>query len=93
MAASLANKKPALGGLEKAQALRSFLTATSDSSPAIMPSSQIGLVGTGVAAAGAAQTVDVVVMSAVQLLKVRGQPVAGCELRSESAAPNQHGRY
>ena len=34
------NKKPALGGLEKAQALRSFLTATRDSSPAMMPSNQ-----------------------------------------------------
>ena len=48
------NKKPALGGLEKAQALRSFLTATRDSSPAIIPSSQIGLVGTGVAVGAAA---------------------------------------
>ena len=41
------NKKPALGGLEKAQALRGFLMATRDSSPAIMPSSRSGLVGTG----------------------------------------------
>jgi hypothetical protein len=48
------NKKPALGGLETAQALRSLLTATSVSSPAIMPSSQIGLVGTGVAVGAAA---------------------------------------
>ena len=40
-------KKPALGGLEKAQALRSFLMPTSDSSPAMMPSSHSGLVGTG----------------------------------------------
>ena len=46
------NKKPALGGLEKAQALRSFLMPTSDSSPAMMPRSQIGLVGTGVALDG-----------------------------------------
>ncbi len=41
------NKKPALGGLEKAQVLRSLLIPTSDSSPAIMPSSHSGLVGTG----------------------------------------------
>ena len=54
--------KPALGGLEKAQVLRSFLTATKDSSPAMMPSSHNGLIGTGVAAAGVAQTVDVVVI-------------------------------
>jgi hypothetical protein len=40
----------------------------------MMPSSQIGLVGTGVAA-GAAQTVNVVVMSVVPLLKVCDQPV------------------
>ena len=32
--------------------MRSFLTATSDSSPAMMPRSQIGLVGTGVALDG-----------------------------------------
>ena len=51
------NKKPALGGLEKAQALRSFLTATRDSSPAIIPSSQIGLMGTGVAVGAAASAV------------------------------------
>ena len=31
------------------QALRSFLKPTSDSSPAMMPSSHSGLVGTGVA--------------------------------------------
>ena len=31
--ASLDNKKPALGGFEKAQVLRSFLIPTSDSSP------------------------------------------------------------
>ena len=41
------NKKPALGGLEKAQTLRSFLMATSDNKPAMMASNQIGLVGTG----------------------------------------------
>ena len=46
----LIDRKPALGGLEKDQALRNFLTATSDSKPAIMPSSQSGLVETGVAA-------------------------------------------
>ena len=40
------NKIPALGGLEKAQALRSFLTANRDSSPAMMPRSHSGLVGT-----------------------------------------------
>jgi hypothetical protein len=44
--ASLANKKPALGGLEKAQALRSVLMATRDNSPAMMASSHSGLVGT-----------------------------------------------
>jgi hypothetical protein len=32
-----------LGGLEKAQALRSLLIPTSDSSPAMMPSSHRGL--------------------------------------------------
>ena len=48
------NKKPALGGLEKAQALRSFLIPTRDNSPAMMPSSHSGLVGTGVAADEAA---------------------------------------
>jgi hypothetical protein len=32
-ATSPANKKPALGGFEKAQVLRSFLIPTSDSSP------------------------------------------------------------
>ena len=32
---------------ELTQALRSFLMPTSDSSPAMMPSSQLGLVGTG----------------------------------------------
>ena len=41
---------------ELTQALRSFLTATKDSSPAIITRSQIGLVGTGVAAAGAGAT-------------------------------------
>ena len=41
-----------LGGLEKAQALRRFLKPTSDSSPAMMPSSHRGLVGTGVAVDG-----------------------------------------
>ena len=46
-ATSPANKKPALGGLETVQALRSFLMPTSDNKPAMMPSSQIGLVGTG----------------------------------------------
>ena len=37
---------------ELTQALRNFLTATRDSSPAMMPSSHSGLVGTGVAVAG-----------------------------------------
>jgi hypothetical protein len=37
---------------ELTQALRSFLTATRDSKPAIIPRSQIGLVGTGVALDG-----------------------------------------
>ena len=50
------NKKPALGGLEKAQALRSFLMASSDSSPAMMPNSHSGLVGTGVATVGSGGT-------------------------------------
>jgi hypothetical protein len=45
--ASLDNKKPALGGLEKAQALRSLLMPSRDNSPAMMPSSHSGLVGTG----------------------------------------------
>jgi hypothetical protein len=36
--ASSANKKPALGGLDEAQALRSFLIPTRDSSPAMMKS-------------------------------------------------------
>jgi hypothetical protein len=70
-----ANKKPALGGLEKAQGLHSFMKPTSDSSPAMMPSSHSGLIATVVTAAGAAQTVNVVVMSVVPLLKVCDQPV------------------
>jgi hypothetical protein len=37
---------------ELTQTLRSFLTATKDSSPAMMPSSHSGLVGTGVATVG-----------------------------------------
>jgi len=41
------NKKPALGGLEETQVLRSLLTATRDNKPAMMPSSHSGLVGTG----------------------------------------------
>jgi hypothetical protein len=36
------NKKPTLGGLERAQALRSFLMATRDSSPAMIASSHSG---------------------------------------------------
>ena len=40
-------KKPALGGLEKVQALRNFLMPTRDNKPAMMPSSHSGLVGTG----------------------------------------------
>ena len=43
------NKKPALGGLEKAQVICSFLTATRDNSSTMMPSNHSGLVGTGVA--------------------------------------------
>ena len=38
------------------QALRSFLKPTSDSKPAMMPSSHSGLVGTGVATFGAGGT-------------------------------------
>ena len=41
---------------EPTQALRSFLTATRNNSPTMMASNQIGLVGTGVAAAGAGAT-------------------------------------
>ena len=41
------NKKPALGGLGEAQTLRSFLMATSDNKPAMLPSSHSGLAGTG----------------------------------------------
>ena len=41
------NKKPALGGLKETQALRNFLMPTRDNSPAMMPSSHSGLVGTG----------------------------------------------
>ena len=41
-----------LGGLEKDQVLCRFLKPTSDSSPAMMPSSHRGLVGTGVARYG-----------------------------------------
>ena len=44
---TVTNKKPALGGLGEAQALRSFLIPSSDSSPAMMPNSHSGLVGTG----------------------------------------------
>ena len=55
----ITNKKPALGGLEKDQALRSLLTATRDNSPAMMPSSHSGLVGTGVAAGAGATTTPV----------------------------------
>ena len=41
---------------ELTQALRNFLTATRDSSPAMMPSSHSGLVGTGVATVGTGGT-------------------------------------
>ena len=44
------------GPSELTQALRNFLTATKDNKPAIMPSSQIGLVGTGVATVGTGGT-------------------------------------
>ena len=45
------NRKPALSGLEKAQALRGLLMRTSDSKTAIMLSSHSGLVGfTGIVA-------------------------------------------
>ena len=80
MAASLSNKKPALGGLERAQVLRSFLTATRVSSPAMMASSHSGLVGTGVAVAGAAAASAVTLpVGPVLGVKVRcglSQPVA-----------------
>ena len=67
---------------ELTQALRSFLTATKDSSPAIITRSQIGLVGTGVAAgAGGAAAASAVTLPVGPVLgvKVRGglsQPVA-----------------
>ena len=49
---TVTNKNPTLGGLEKAQALHSLLMPTRDSSPAMMPISHSGLVGTGVVVAG-----------------------------------------
>ena len=68
------NKKPALGGLEKAQALRSLLIPTRDSSPAMMPSSHSGLVGTGVETT-APQAIEVAVMKmSPPLSKSCGQP-------------------
>ena len=41
---------------ELTQTLRSFLIPTSDNKPAMMPSSQVGLVGTGVATFGTGGT-------------------------------------
>ena len=73
------NKKPALGGLERAQALRNLLIPTSDSSPAMMPSSHSGLVGTGVAggaAAGVAVTLPVGPVSGVKVRNGAFHPVA-----------------
>ena len=73
------NKKPALGGLEKAQALRSLLMPTSDNSPTMMPSSHSGLVGTGVAAgaaAGVAVTLPVWPVLGVKIRCGLSQPVA-----------------
>ena len=70
--------KPALGGLETAQALRSFLKPSSDSSPAMMPKSHTGLVGTGVAAGAGAAAGVAVTLPVVPVLgvKVCGQPAA-----------------
>ena len=65
------NKKPALGGLEKAQVLRNLLMPTSVSSPAMMASSQSGLVGTGVAAGAAAWVVVTLPVWPVSGVKVR----------------------
>ena len=56
---------------EPIQTLRSFLTATSDSSPAMMPSSQSGLVGTGVAAGAAAWVAVTLPVWPVSGVKVR----------------------
>ena len=60
------------------QALHNFLTATSDSKPTIMPRNQSGLVGTGVAAAGAgvAVTLPVWPVSGVKIRCGLSQPVA-----------------
>ena len=78
---TVTNKKPALGGLEKAQALRSFLIPTRDDSPAMMPSSHSGLVGTGVAAdeaAASAVTLPVGPVSAVKTRSGASHPEAPC---------------
>ena len=70
---------------ELTQALRNFLTATRDSSPAMMPSSHSGLVGTGVAAGAGGSPPNPDATSAVTLpigpalVKIRfglSQPVA-----------------
>ena len=57
--ASLANSKPALAGLETAQALRSFLMPTSDSKPAMTPKSHSGLTGIGLTGIGLGQVVGI----------------------------------
>ena len=75
------NKKPALGGLEKAQVICSFLTATRDNSPTMMPSNHSGLVGTGVAAdeaAASAVTLPVGPVSAVKTRSGASHPEAPC---------------
>ena len=64
---------------ELTQALRSFLTATSDSKAAVMPSSQIGPTGTGVAACAGAAVAVTLPVEPVLGVKVRcglSQPVA-----------------
>ena len=84
------NKKPALGGLEKAQALRSFLTPTSDSSPAMMPRSQIGLVGTGVATVGTGAGASPPNPDATSAVTLPVGPVPGVKVRfglSQPVAP------
>lgn len=68
--ASLVNKKLALGRLEKAQALRSFLIPTRDDSLTMIPSGHRGLVGTGVAKDATARLISIVGINLVPLLKV-----------------------
>ena len=66
-----------LGGLDEAQALRTLLLATSVSSPAIMPSSHSGPVGTGVVA-GVAQPGPSVAVGVKSLVMVA--PLGNCPI-------------